>query len=141
MLATPETTASSQNLSKITSKTKASFRSAAKRHKPFHLIATSPSRPKDLAKTTRRVGAIGIVAIAAPATLGFMAPPQPLGSTQSKFPLEMIMLATSQRIGKIGTGAGPLVTTVTKRAILPTNALSPTSQKTSIGLGNLFIGD
>ena len=53
----------------------------------------------------------------------------------------MTMTAIGQRNKKIKTWARPSVTTVTKKAILSTNVISPASQKTSIGIGNLFVGD
>ena len=84
---------------------------------------------------------IEIVAIAALAALGLKAPPRPLGSTEPRPRLEIIVAANNQRIKKIRIWAGPPVTTVIKKAILPTNALNTTSQKTSIGLGNLLVND
>ena len=141
MLATTRATAPPRNLPEITRGTKVPLRSAHRRHEPCLFIALSSPRPKNLVGTTRKIGTIGIIAIAAPAALGLRAPPRPLGPTQPRPRLKIIVAATSQRIEKIGTWAGPSVTTVTKKAILLTNALSPVSEKTSIGLGNLLVDD
>ena len=83
------------------------------------------------------------VAIAAPAAPGLRALPRPLGSTPPRSRLEtiVIMAITGKRVKKIGTWAKPLVTIVTRRGILLTNVLSPTSQKNSISLGNFLVGD
>ena len=144
MLAVSRATAPPWNLSKNTPGTKVFFCSAPKRHKPCLLIIPSELRPrKDRKKTTRRVGGIKIVTLAAPAAPGLKAPPRPLRSTQPRLWLEMIviMAATSQRIGKIRTWAWPPVTIITRKSILLTNVLCLTSLKTSIGLDNLFAGD
>ena len=94
-----------QNLSRITSGTKAPFYSALPRHKPYLPIALSLPIPKNFAGTTRKVNAIRIVAIAAPAALGFRVLPWPLGSKRLRPQLETIVIiaATGQRDGKIGT--------------------------------------
>ena len=80
MLAAPGATAPPRNLPRITSETKAPFRSAPRRHESCFLIAPILLRPKDLVKTTRKIGAIRIVAIAALAALGLRVPFRPLGS-------------------------------------------------------------
>ena len=142
MLAAPEATAPPQNLPRITSRTKAPFCSAPKRHEPCLFIFSSKLRfRRNRAGTIKRVGTIIIVAIAASAAPGLKALLQPLGSTQPRPCLKMIVAASSQCIGKIGTWARLPITTVTRRAILPTNALSPTSKKTSIGLSNFLVAD
>ena len=142
MLAASKATAPPRNLPNITPRTKAPFCSAPKRHKLCLLIVLSELKPqKDRARTIRRVDTIAIIAIAALAALGLRAPSQPLGSTPPRPRLKMIVVVTSQRVGKIGTWAKSLVTTVIRKAILPTNALSSASQKTSIGLGDLLVGD
>ena len=143
MFAAPKATALPQIISRITPRTETSFCSALIRHKPCLLIASSPPRAKDLARTTRKVGAIEIVAIAVLVTLDFRALSRLLRSIRPRSRLKTIVIvaATGQRVGKIGTWARPPITTVTRRAILPTNALSLVSQKTSIGLGNLLVGD
>ena len=58
---------------------------------------------RDRAGTIRRVGTIEIVAIVAPAAPGLRALPRPLGSTQPRPRLEMIVAATNQHVEKIGT--------------------------------------
>ena len=142
MLAAPKATAPPRNLPRITSETKTPFYSAPRRHKQCLLIILSElKRQRDSIRTIRKVGMIKIVAIAAPTGPGLRVLPRPLESIRPRPWLEMIMAATSQRVGKIKTWAGTPVTSVTKRPILPTNVLSPVSQKTSIGLGNLFVGD
>ena len=142
MLAAPRATAPPWNLPKITPGTKAPFCSAPKKYKLCFLIVSNKLKPqRDRVGTTKRIGTIKIVAIAASAPLGLRALPRPLGSAQPRSRLEMIVAATSQRIGKIGTWAGPPVTIVTWKAILPTNALSPVSQKISISLGDLRVGE
>ena len=62
--------------------------------------AETSERPR---RTIRRVGTIEIVAIVAPAAPGLRAPPRPLGSTQPRPWLEMIVAATNQHVGKTGT--------------------------------------
>ena len=143
MLAVLEATAPPQNRSSITPGTKAPFYSALTRHETCLLIALSPQRPKDVIRTIRKVGAIKIVAISAPATLGLRAPPRPLGSIQPSYWFNKIVIvaATGQHVGKIKTWAEASVIIVTRKAILPINTLSLASQKTSIGLDNLFVGD
>ena len=142
MFNAPKATTPPQNLLRITPGIEAPFHSAPRRHKPCLLIVPSKLRPhRDRTGTIRRVGTIGIVAIAAPVAPGLKASSLPLGSIRPRPRLEMIVATTSQRVGKIGKWAGPPITTITKRAILPTNALSPACQKTSIGLGNLVVGD
>ena len=142
MLTSPKATALPWNLPKITPGTKVLFYSAPKRHKLCLLIVLNKLRfRRDRAKIIKKVGTIEIVTIAAPAVPSLRAPSQPLELTRLIPRLEIIVATTSKCVKKIGTWAGPLVTTVTRRAILPTNALSPTSQKTSIGLGNFLVGD
>ena len=142
MFAIPKATVPLQNLSRITPGTETLFSSAPRRHEPCFFIIPSELRPrKDRAGTIRKVGTIGIVAIAVPAVPGLKALLQPMGSTQPRSRLKMIVAATSQCVEKIETWAGPPVTTVTRRAILPTNTQSPASQKTSIDLGDFFVGD
>ena len=142
MLAIPKASALPQNLPRITLRTEAPFRPASRSHKPCFLIVANKLRPwRDRAGTNRRVSTIGIFAIATSTALGLTTLPRPLGSTRPRFWLEIIVAANSQRIGKIGIWVGPLVTTIIRKAILPTNALSPASEKTSIGLGNLLVGD
>ena len=142
MFAALKATTPPQNLPRITPGTKAPFCSAPRSHESCLLIVSSELRPwKDRAGTIKRISTIGTVAIAAPAASGLKALLRPLRSSRPKPRLEMIMAAIKQRIGKIGTWGGPPVTTVTKKALLPTNALSSASPKTSIGLGNLLIDD
>ena len=143
MLAAPGAIASPQNLPRIILRTKVLFCSAFTRHKPCPLIALSPTRPRDFAGTTRKVGAIEIVAIAATPALDLRASPRLLRSIRPKPQLEIIMIVavTGHHIRKIGTWARSPITIVTRRGILLTNASSPTSQKTSIGFGNLLVGD
>ena len=144
MLAVPRAIAPPQNLPKNTPRTKVPFCSALRRHKPYLLIIPSKLRPRrDCAGTTRRVGTIEIVAIAAPVAPGLKAPPRLLESIWLRRRLKtiVIVVATGQRNEKIRTWARPPFTTVTRKAILPTNAQSSASQKTSIGLGNLLVGD
>ena len=132
-----------QNLPKITPKTKASFCSVFPRHKLCLLIAPSSPRPRNLAGTSKRVDVIGIVAIAAPAAPGLKVPPWPLESTWPIPRLETIVIvaAIGQYVEKIRTWARPPLIIVTRNGILLTSAPSPTSQKTSIGLGDLHVGD
>ena len=142
MLAVFKATAPPQNLLKNTLETKVLFCSALKKHKPCLLIVPSKLRPwKDCIRTTKRVGAIGIVIMAAFATLGLRAPPRPLRSTRPRFRLEtiVIMAATGYHVRKIETWARPPVTMVKRRGILLTNVSSPASQKNSIGLGVLLV--
>ena len=143
MFATPSATALPQNLPSITPGTKAPVHSSLTRHKPCFFIAPSPSRLKNLVKTTRKIGAIGIIAITAFAVLGLRAPPRLLGSKRPRSRLKtiLIVVATGQRIGKIRTWAKLLVTIITRRSILQTSASSRTSQKTSIRLGNFHIDE
>ena len=142
MLAIPKATALPQNLPRITPGTKAPFRSAPKRHKPCLFIVLNKLKPwRDRVGTTRKVDTIGIVAIAAPVALGLSTLPWLLGSIQPRPRLKMIVAATSQCVKKIRTWAKPPVTIVTRKAILPINALSPLSQKTTIAFGNLLVGD
>ena len=138
MLAAPGATALPQNLPRIIFETKAPFCSAFTRHELCLLIAPSPPRPKDLAGTTRRVGAIAAHTASSFRTLRW-----PLESTKPRPWLETIMImgATGQRVGKTRNRLKSLVTIITRRDILLTNALNSTSQKTSINLGNLHIGD
>ena len=143
MLAALGATAPPQNLLKIIFGTKTPFCFALTRHKPCLFIALNPAIPRDLAGTTRRIDLIGIIAIVAPAILGLRALPWALGSTQPRLQLKTIVIvaATGQCVGKIGTRAGPPITIITKSGILLTNILSPVSLKTSIDLGNLLVGD
>ena len=143
MLAAPRATALPWNLPRIIPRTKTPFRSTITRHKPCLLITPSLPRLKNLAGTTRKVGAIRIVAIATSVALGLKAPPRSLGSIRPRPRLKTIVIvaATGQRIRKIKTWAKPFVTIITKRGILLTSAPTITSQKTSIGLGNLYVDD
>ena len=142
MLAVPGATAPPQNLQKIIFETKTLFSSVLTRHKPCLLIAPKLPRPRDLTRTTRRVGAIETIAIAAFAALGLRVLPRPWESTQLRPRLKTIAIevAAGQRVIKIRTWARPPVTTITRKVILPTNALSFASNKTSIALGNLLVG-
>ena len=143
MFAAPRDNGLSRNLTKITPGTEASFRSPLTRHKLCLLIAQSAPRPRDLARTTKKVGAIEIVAIAASTALGLTASPWPIGLTQPRFRRKTIMIlaTTGQRVGKIGTWAGPPIIIVTKTSISLNNLPSPASQKTIISLGDLLVGD
>ena len=141
MLAASGATAPFSNLPRIIPGTKAPFRSALTRHKPCLLIALSLPRPRNLARTTKKVGAIGIVAIAALTAVGLRASPRPLGSTQPRLRLKTIVIVAATGQYKIETWAKPPITMVTRKSILLTNVLSPASQKTSISLGNLLVGD
>ena len=142
MFAAPKTTTLPQNLPRTTSGTKTLFRFAPKRHKPCLLIVSSELRSwRDRAGSIRRVGTIKMVAIAASAAPSLRAPPRLLGSTQPRPRLKIIVAATNQHVGKIGTWARTPVTTITRKPIFPINALSLASQKTSIGLGDFFVGD
>ena len=142
MLAIPGATPPPQNLSKIISRTKAPFCSAPRRHKPcFFIVLSKLKTQRDRAGTTRKVDIIRIVAIAAPAAPGLRTSLQPLELIQPSPQFEMILAATSQHVGKIGTWARPPMTNVTKRAIWPINALSSASQKTNISLGNLLVAN
>ena len=142
MLAASEATTLPWNLPKIIPGTKAPFCSAPKRHEAYLLIIPSELKPwRDRARTIRRVGTIEIVAITAPTTPSLKAPPRPLRSTRPRLRLEIIVAATSQCVGKLEIWAGPPVTIITRKTILLTNAISLTSQKTSISLGNLLVGD
>ena len=76
----------------------------SQKDKPCVFIVLSELRPwKDRAGTIRRVSTIEIAAIAAPTAPGLRAPPRPLGSAQPRPWLEMIMAATNQHVGVIGT--------------------------------------
>ena len=142
MLTVPGATAPPQNLPKDTPGTKVLFCSPTRRHKPCFPIVLSELKPrKDRAETTRGVGVIKIVAIAAPAALGFRALSRQLRSSQPRLRLKMTMIAINQYDEKIKTWARPLVTIVTRRAILPTNTLSLRSQTTSIGLCDFLVSD
>ena len=141
MLAAFGVTAPPWHLSRITFGTKASFCFAFKRNKPCFLIVPSLPRPRNFAGTTKKIGAIGIVAIAAPAALGLWALPQLLWSIQARPRLEINVTATGQRVKKIKTWSGLLVITVTRKNISLTNVPSFTTKKTSIGLGNLLVGE
>ena len=142
MLAAPEATALPWNLPRITSRTEALFCSACRRHKSYFFIAPSELRPwRDCAGITRSVSAIGILVITAPAAQGLKALPRQLGSTQPRPWLKITLIVIGKRNKKIKIWARLLVTIVIKRAILPTNAFSPVSQKTSISFDNLLVND
>ena len=143
MLAAPRATALPQNLPKIIPGTKAPFHSILTSHELGFLIVPSLPRLRNLTRTTRRIGAIRIVTIAAPAAAGLKASPWSLRSTQPRSRLETIVIvaATGQRIRKIRIWVRSPIIIIIWRDILLTNVLSPVSQKTSIGLGDLLIGD
>ena len=144
MFAAPGATAPPWNLLKITPRTGSPFCSTPKRHKLCLLIFPNELRPwRDRAKTSRKISAIEIVVIATLAAPGVRIPPGLLESAQSRLWLETIIIvaAIGQHVEKIRTRAKPFFTIVTGRAILPTNTLSPTGQKTSISLGNLFVDE
>ena len=110
--------------------TKASFRSATRKHEPCFFIASSPPRPRDFSRTTRKIGSIKILAIAGLTGPGLRTLPRPPGLMQPRPRLETIVIvaATGQCNEKIRTWARPYIITVTSKAILPTNAPSPTNQ-------------
>ena len=142
MLAAPEATILPQNLPKIIPRTKTPFCSALKKHEPCLLIVSSELRlRRNRIGTIRRVGIKRIIAIAAPVASSLSGLPRPLGLTRPRPRLRMILAVTSRYVGKIRKWAKPFITTIIRRAILQTNALSPASQKTSIGLGDLVVGD
>ena len=64
-----------------------------------------------------------------------------LGSTQTRPRFKMTVTVIGHYDEKIKTQTRLLVITVTRKAILPTNALSLTSQKPNVGLGNLLVGN
>ena len=103
MLGAPEANAPPQNLPSIISGTKVPFHSAPRRHKPCFFIALSPPRPRDLARTNRRVGAIEFVTIATSVVPGLRALPRLLELIQPRPRLKIIVVATSQHVRKIKT--------------------------------------
>ena len=82
--------------------------------------------------------AVVIVALTAQ---DFQAPPQPLKSIQPIPWLGMTETATGYQSGRTRTWLKSLIIIVTRSSILLTSAPNPTSQKTSISLGNLNVGD
>ena len=125
MLAVSWATILPQNLAKNTTMTKVFFYSALRRHKPYRFLIPGKMRPwKDRGGTTRRIGGIKMVAIAASAAPGLRALSGRLESTRPKPQLEIIVTTIGQRDKKIKTWIKPPVTIITNKAILPTNALN-----------------
>ena len=117
------------------------FTSSLEKHEFCLLFALSILRPqKDLVKTTKRINAIDKL-IMVLVDLDLKALPCPLRSTQVRLHLQIIVTATGYYSKRPGTWIKLPVTIITKKGILLTSALSPTSQKTSISLGNLHISD
>ena len=108
-------------------------------------LFNAPRRPRTrtgLEKTIKTIGAIEkAVVIVALATQDFQTPPHSLESTRPIFSLEMTETTTSHQSRKTKTWLKLSVTIVIRKSILLTSALSLTSQKTSIGLGNLYVSD
>lgn len=144
MLATFGATAPPSKLLKSTLAIEAltDFCSAHKRYELYPFMARSPPRLRGLAKITRRVSVIRIVAIAASATPSLKASfrPQKLIWPRPRLRTIVIVAAIDQS-KRIVTWARPPIIIVTRRTISLINISSHISQKTIISLGNLFVGD
>ena len=93
-------------------------------------------------KTIKTIGAIEkIIVIVAFAAQDFQTSSQPLESTRQIFWLGMTKIATGHQSGRTRTWLKSPITIVTRKDILLTNIPSLINQKTSIGLGNLHVGD
>ena len=95
-----------------------------------------------LGKTIKTISEIEeAVVIMAFAAQDFQAQLQLLGLIQPIFIFKTTVTVTGHQNKRTETWVKPFIKIISRRSILLTSALSSTSQKTSIGFGNLYIGD
>ena len=95
-----------------------------------------------LKKTIRMIGAIKkAIVIIALAASNFWALPQSVNSIQPIPLIGTAVIATGHWSKKTRFWVKSLVTIITRKSFLLTNTPSPISQKTNIGLSNLYVGN